>query len=68
LFCLLHVRAPVLNAEWAVTFRTWYPKLPGGAARRLLNYLTSDVSRGERGEGQTMADTTALMDRIMAMA
>lgn len=31
------------------------------------DYLTSEVSRGERGEGQTMADTAALMDRIRTM-
>ena len=31
------------------------------------DYLTSEVSRGERGEGQTMADTAARMDEIIAM-
>jgi L-ribulose-5-phosphate 3-epimerase len=32
------------------------------------DYLTSEVSRGERGEGQTMADTAARIDEIVAMA
>jgi hypothetical protein len=32
------------------------------------DYLTSEVSRGERGEGQTMADTAQRIDRIIAMA
>ena len=32
------------------------------------DYLTSEVSRGERGEGQTMAGTAARMDEIIAMA
>ncbi len=31
------------------------------------DYLTSEVSRGERGEGQTMADTAARMDQIITM-
>jgi L-ribulose-5-phosphate 3-epimerase len=32
------------------------------------DYLTSEVSRGERGEGQTMATTAARIDEIIAMA
>ena len=32
------------------------------------DYLTSEVSRGERGEGQTMATTAAKIDEIIAMA
>jgi len=32
------------------------------------DYLTSEVSRGERGEGQTMAGTAGRMDQIIAMA
>jgi len=32
------------------------------------DYLTSEVSRGERGEGQTMADTAARIGEIIAMA
>jgi hexulose-6-phosphate isomerase len=31
------------------------------------DYLTSEVSKGERGPGQTMADTAARIDRIMAL-
>lgn len=31
------------------------------------DYLTSEVSRRERGEGQTMADTAARIDEIIAM-
>ena len=31
------------------------------------DYLTSEVSRGERGEGQTMADTAARIDEIIGM-
>ena len=31
------------------------------------DYLTSEVSQSERGAGQTMADTAARMDQIIAM-
>ena len=32
------------------------------------DYLTSEVSRGERSEGQTMADTAHRIDEIIALA